>query len=245
MARKMILVPEEVLKRLQSGSSSEKSLQIDTTLELQSDPSDVISRRGLNNTEKINIYNHKLQQHVNQNAKRNSAKLETKNWDTEIASSIPSYILGESITLYKWLQHSSLVKFTDRGELIYRDRPLAGSHIIDLLAYAAPGSKKSKNVIGSEEFYEYLKNENVPRSIYKDRSKIGIKKKTILKKTKTSRTRKITRPSDRYALDGIRKNPHDYDDDDTDAGGEYKDKDMIADGDEEMVGNGFNSWIVI
>lgn len=166
----MLLISEDTYQRL----NSKNDFKVDTTLELEKDDKikTILDDPKLNNTDKINRYNHVLSREINKRTKKKVKKTNNlQNWSAAIASAVPSYMTAECLDLYKWMELSGKVKWTDAGELIYNKRRVIGSNIVDLLSYSVSKSKKLKSVTGTNQFYEILYKINVPRSLIKIRKR--------------------------------------------------------------------------
>lgn len=164
MARKMILVPEEVYRRMNSQPQIE--------LNESSEVGPVLNNEKLNKSQKLELYNHILQRKINKSKKKKTVKkVKKKDWYSEIAITIPDSHLKPAIALYKWITNNTDIEWSTNGELMYNSRPVTGSNIMDIFHESAKAYKsKPKHVIvGIDEFYELLAKENVLQILIKNK----------------------------------------------------------------------------
>jgi len=99
--------------------------------------------------------------------KKENADIRNEQEDN-IIESISTSNRGKAERLFKFLKQNNVVELDSHGQILFENRPVAGSHIVDLLSIATKTmpSKKDKTIVGIDEFVGILKTKNVPKELF-------------------------------------------------------------------------------
>ena len=157
----MILVPENTLERLQQRQQILTPPVTQTLKNLDSEMSDILSSKQLDDEAKATLYNQVLQRyqrkgqplHVKlttpkpvespkpeeseETSKESTAEAETiptSAVEQEVMKSVPKlYKAGVRQLLDKIKEHRDVLNWNEKGELMYENKPITGSHVVDLV----------------------------------------------------------------------------------------------------------------
>lgn len=172
MARKMLLVSEEVLKRLKN--SSEENIPEVEAPSLDKDMKNILENKTITGSDKLALYNQTLQRHLNSNRRTMEKTVVDKpsekktSWIGEIATGLPSSLVNDGITLYNWIERQKDLTWSELGELEISGHPVTGTNVVDLIYDGVRKSNGVTNPEGFEMFYKMLNEYNVPKKIIKN-----------------------------------------------------------------------------
>jgi hypothetical protein len=85
---------------------------------------------------------------------------------------LPKSLRPRAQSLLNHLQALDTFSLTSKGEIVYKDHAIEGSHIVDLLKDSFY-KYKHLNVVGREEWYRLLVESNVPQSLILNATRRG------------------------------------------------------------------------
>jgi len=87
--------------------------------------------------------------------------------NANVIESIPTSIRSKATRLLTYLKQAKAIDWNEKGEIIYKNNPVTGSQIVDLISLATKtlGSKKDSSIIGIPEFIDILKSANTPKEL--------------------------------------------------------------------------------
>lgn len=93
-----------------------------------------------------------------------SERTPVTDFDEMVLRSVPSTIKQYASQLLQYLKTSpDIIKWNQRGEIIYKNNLIANSNIADLCTLILSQRKSLNNIIGKTEFLRALNEANVPR----------------------------------------------------------------------------------
>src|SRR6267143_1533413 len=174
MASKMILVPEEVWKKINTNSGEKI---INTLDDLENQISILLNSEKFSDCEKIQLINHLQNRYnkINNGLKSlNSDAISEDEKYFDIKENVNKNKIREEILeaftkttkkrgeqLFNFLEKSII--WNEKGELIINHKKIDNSNIIDLLLLTVSNKSKFDYITGINEFTELLHNINVPR----------------------------------------------------------------------------------
>ena len=193
----MILVPENTLERLQQRQQILTPPVTQTLKNLDSEMSDILSSKQLDDEAKATLYNQVLQRYLTYYDQRKGQPLHVKlttpkpvetpkSEESEEASkeftaeaeTIPTlaveqevmksvlklYKAGARQLLDKIKEHRDVLNWNEKGELMYENKPITGSHVVDLVNDMLR-HRKGFEPVGWSVFARGLARMNVPEKI--------------------------------------------------------------------------------
>lgn len=182
MARKMILVSEDVLNKLKNAGDSKYSPEVQDVPTLDVEMRRILEKPGINQSEKLTLYNQTLQRHLKskkpdiENTLIEDKSLTNKrtNWISEISTSVPTSSVNDAIALYNWISRNKTLSWSETGELEINTHPISGSNVVDLIYDAIRKTPAAVGPIGFEIFYRMLLKYNVPKKFIKNPSRVKL-----------------------------------------------------------------------
>ena len=198
--RRMILVPENTLERLQQRQQILTPPVTQTLKNLDSEMSDILSSKQLDDEAKATLYNQALQRYLTYYDQRKGQPLhvklttpkpvesprpeeseETSEEPTAEAETIPTsaveqevmksvpklYKAGARQLLDKIKEHRDVLNWNEKGELMYENKPITGSHVVDLVNDMLR-HRKGFEPVGWSVFARGLARLNVPENIVRN-----------------------------------------------------------------------------
>ena len=163
-AKRMVLVPENTLERLQQRQRILTPPVTQTLKNLDSEMSDILSSNQLDDEEKAKLYNQVLQRYLTYYDQRKGQPIHMKlttpkpvdspeqkeakdtteqpapeksvlsTVEEEVMKSVPKlYKSGARQLLDKIKEHRDVLQWNEKGELSYENKPISGSHVVDLV----------------------------------------------------------------------------------------------------------------
>ena len=165
-AKRMVLVPENTLQRLQQRQQILTPPVTQTLKNLDSEMTEILSSKHLDDEEKAKLYNQVLQRYLTYYDQRkgqplhvklttpksveapkpeeskekvtskDSSELETipTAVEQEVMKSVPKlYKAGARQLLDKIKENRDLLHWNEKGELMYENKSIPGSHVVDLV----------------------------------------------------------------------------------------------------------------
>ena len=193
-AKKMVLVPENTLERLQQREKIKTAPLTSRLSKLDHDMEDVLNSTELSNEEKARRYSQTLQNYLTYYHQRKEEPLKIKFDSTklsnvekepqegkeslsvpevprsveqdkverEIINSLPKPLKNRGkMLLEKIRENPDIMKWDSRGQLVFEDRPLPGSHIVDLVGDFMR-ERKGVDPMGWQVFARGLARMNAP-----------------------------------------------------------------------------------
>ena len=197
--KRMVLVPENTLERLQQRRQILTPPVTQTLKNLDSEMGDILSSTQLDDEQKAKLYNQVLQRYLTYYDQRKGQPLhvkltnpkpvetpkpdeeskETSKESTEVETT-PSAVEEEVIKsvpkLYKAAARQLLDKIKDnrnvlhwneKGELMYENKPISGSHVVDLVNDMLR-HRKGFEPVGWSVFARGLARMNVPENLVRN-----------------------------------------------------------------------------
>jgi hypothetical protein len=133
----------------------------------------VLNNGEISPDEKIKLYQNTLQKYLRMNNKavvvtpnnvQEHGVSNAKDMGDRIISSFPKSLRNRARALMAHMENSPDISWNERGEFVYQNQTLHGSHVHDLIHDIIRNSEKS-NPTGWEAFSNALKESNIPRSI--------------------------------------------------------------------------------
>lgn len=178
MARKMVMISEDVLNKLRNVGDSTRILELNDVPSLDEEMKRILEKAEITQSEKLTLYNQTLQRHlktkkdvVESNEDKSVVKKQT-NWLSEIANAVPSSSVNDGISLYNWISRQKGITWSETGELEINGHGIAGSNVIDLVYDGIRKTKSQVDPIGFDIFYKLLYKYNAPKKIIKNPSRI-------------------------------------------------------------------------
>ena len=197
--KRMVLVPENTLERLQQRQQILTPPVTQTLKNLDSEMGDILSSKQLDDEQKAKLYNQVLQRYLTYYDQRKGQPLhvklttskqvetpkpdeeskETSKESTEVET-IPSAVEEEVIEsvpkLYKAAarqlldkikQNRDVLHWNEKGELKYENKPISGSHVVDLVNDILR-HRKGFEPVGWSVFARGLARMNVPENLVRN-----------------------------------------------------------------------------
>jgi len=198
-AKKMVLIPENTLERLQQRQTVNTAPLTSRLNGLDHDIQDVLSNEKLSEDEKVREYSQTLQNYLTYYNQRKSQPLkvniepaiiekkqeEAKEAETEppqeaqeqqqevtlerdIIRALPKTLKDRGkLLMAKIKENPEIMKWDDRGELIFEGKHLKGSHISDLIGDSLR-MRKGVEPVGWEMFTKGLAKMNAPEHLVRN-----------------------------------------------------------------------------
>ena len=196
--KRMVLVPENTLERLQQRQQILTPPLTQTLKNLDSEMNEILSSKEIDDEEKAKLYNQVLQRYLSYYNQRKEQPLHVKlatpkpietskpeeieetSTETTEQETIPSAVEEEVIQslpkLYKAAarqlldkikQNRDVLHWNEKGELKYENKPISGSHVVDLVNDILRHRKGSEPV-GWSVFARGLARMNVPENLVRN-----------------------------------------------------------------------------
>ena len=198
--RRMILVPANTMERLQQRQQILTPPVTQTLKNLDSEMSDVLSSKQLDDEAKATLYNQVLQRYLTyydqrkgqtlhvklttpkpaetakpeeseETSKESTAEAEpipTSAVEQEVMKSVPKlYKAGARQLLDKIKEHRDAFNWNEKGELMYQNKPITGSHVVDL-DNDMLSHRKGFEPVGWSVFVRGLARMNIPENIVRN-----------------------------------------------------------------------------
>ena len=225
----MILVPKNTLERLQQRQQILTPPVTQTLKNLDSEMSDILSSKQLDDEAKATLYNQVLQRYLTyydprkgqplhvklttpkpvetpkpdvvrseETSKESTAQAETASAvEQDVIKSVPKlYKTGARQLLDKIKENRDVLHWNDKGELMYENKPISGSHMVDLVNDTLR-HRKGFEPVGWLVFARGLARMNVPENIVRNsqrQSAIQEFKARVREETPESPTRWLPTP---------------------------------------------------
>ena len=226
--RRMVLVPENTLERMQQRQQILTPPVTQTLKNLDSEMNDILSSKHLSDEEKATLYNQVLQRYLTYYDQRKGQPLhvklatpkssetpkpeeskESSKESTEVETAIPTaveqevmksvpklYKTGARQLLDKIKENRDVLHWNEKGELIYENKPIPGSHVVDLVNDILR-QRKGFEPVGWSVFARGLARMNIPENIVRNpqrQSAIREFKARVREETPESPTRWLPTP---------------------------------------------------
>ena len=196
--RRMVLVPENTLERLQQRQQILTPPVTQTLKNLDSQMGDILESKQLGDEEKAKLYNQVLQRYLTYYDQRKGQPLHVKLTtpkttetpkpaenaesteeaspdnslptavEQEVMKSVPKiYKAGARQLLDKIKKHQDVLHWNDKGELLYENKPILGSHVVDLVNDTLR-HRKGFEPVGWSVFARGLARMNVPENLVRN-----------------------------------------------------------------------------
>ena len=194
----MVLVPENTLERLQQRHQILTPPVTQTLKNLDSEMSDILSSKELDDEAKAKLYNQVLQRYLTYYDQRKDHPLHVKLTtpkpvekpkpeeskepteqpapeksvstavEDEVMKSVPKiYKNGARQLLDKMKENQDVLDWNDKGELVYENKPIPGSHVVDLVNDMLR-HRKGFEPVGWSVFARGLARMNVPENLVRN-----------------------------------------------------------------------------
>ncbi len=183
-AKKMALVEPRLLENLQVHQQISHMPMAKAMTFLDQDMEAVLSRHDLNTDEKVKRYNQVLQRYVNYEDKRKeieqapiqmqlqapsvtsheSSVMSPDPIEVEVLASVPKTMKKKAELLLQRIKTSPSIRWTEKGELIYKDQMIPNTNISDLVNDTLRKRKRFEPE-GWQTFAQALKETNVPQDL--------------------------------------------------------------------------------
>ena len=197
--KRMVLVPENTLERLKQRQQILTPPVTQTLKNLDSEMTDILSSKQLDDDEKAKLYNQVLQRYLTyydqrkgqplhvklttpkpvetpmpEEESKETTKVSTEAETTssaveqEVIKSVPKlYKVGARQLLDKIKENRNVLHWNERGELLYEDKPIPGSHVVDLVNDILR-HRKGFEPVGWSVFARGLARMNVPENLVRN-----------------------------------------------------------------------------
>ena len=182
----MVLVPENTLERLKQRHHILTPSVTQTLKNLDSEMSDILSSKELDDETKAKLCNQVLQRYLTYYDQRKDQPLHVKltavkpteipkpeeskesseeQVEQEVMKSVPKlYKNGARQLLDKMKENRDVLDWNDKGELVYENKPILGSHVVDLVNDILR-HRKGFEPVGWSVFARGLARMNVPENL--------------------------------------------------------------------------------
>ena len=198
--KRMVLVPENTLERLQQRQQILTPPVTQTLKNLDSEMTEILSSKQLDDEEKAKLYNQVLQRYLTyydqrkgqplhvklttpkpvetpkpegskeKETSKDSSELETipTAVEQEVMKSVPKlYKTGARQLLDKIKENRDLLHWNEKGELMYENKSIPGSHVVDLVNDILR-HRKGFEPVGWSVFARGLARMNVPENLVRN-----------------------------------------------------------------------------
>ena len=195
--KRMVLVPENTLERLQQRQRILTPPVTQTLKSLDSEMGDILSSKQLDDDEKAKLYNQVLQRYLTYYDQRKGQPLHVKLTapnpvetpkpeenekvkelekpeatptavEQEVIKSVPKiYKAGARQLLDKIKENTEMLHWNDKGELMYENKVIPGSHLVDLINDTLR-HRKGFEPVGWSVFARGLARMNVPENLVRN-----------------------------------------------------------------------------
>ena len=183
--KKMALVEPRLLERLQVHQQLTHLPMVKAMSALDRDMDDVLSHQDLTTDDKVKEYNQVLRRYVNYEDKRKmveqtpiqmqmvgspeptltSPPSETTDLiEQELIKSVPKTMKKKAELLVNRIRNSPNMRWTDKGELVYKDQVMPNTNVADLVNDTLR-RRKNFEPQGWQTFARALKETNVPQDL--------------------------------------------------------------------------------
>lgn len=194
-ARKMVLVPEQTLERLQQRQKVNTAPLTSRLEDLDHGIQDVLKSKELTDEEKVRQYVQNLQNYLTYYNQRKDHPLKVKfdsptlsevkeqgvekpspepqeqeedKIERDILRALPKTLKGRGkLLIDKIREHPDIMKWDRSGQLVYEEKPLSGSHIGDLVGDFLR-ARKGFDPLGWETFAKGLAKMNAPEDLVRN-----------------------------------------------------------------------------
>ena len=190
-ARKMVLVPEQTLERLQQKRYVSTTPLTDRLMNLDQDIQENLTSDGMTDEEKVRNHIQSLQNYLTYYNKRKTEPLtvhfqpkekrtqsEPENVseekekedhvEQEILRSLPKTLKQRGQLLIKKIKENpDVMKWDSRGQLVIQDQPVSGSHVVDLVSDFLR-ARKGFEPVGWQTFAQGLAKMNTPEDLVRN-----------------------------------------------------------------------------
>ena len=190
-AKRMILVPEDVLARLERKQKQETSPLVTNLMNTEEDMDETLRRTDMFDDEKQKLYYANLERYLNLKhqkkndfptininsttpldankpaEKREGTSSETLS-DSDIVDSIPKTMRDRAMAILNRLKsYPNVISWDKTSQVKLDGKNVQGSNISDLLSDAVR-SRKNFNPVGSKEFFRVLSTVNMPKDLVRN-----------------------------------------------------------------------------
>jgi hypothetical protein len=185
-AKKMALVEPRLLEGLQWQQQQQLNPVMKAMTSLDRDMQDVLGRQDMPTDEKVKLYNQVLHRYVTYKDQQETAArapIQMQILDTsppeqssssssapvdgieqEVMESVPTKMKKKARLLLTRMKNSPHLRWTDKGELIYKDQVMTNTNVADLVNDALR-RRKHFEPHGWQTFAHALKETNVPQDL--------------------------------------------------------------------------------
>jgi len=199
-ARKMVLVPEQTLERLKQREKVQTAPLTSNLSRLDHQMEELLNNHAISDEEKVKRYSQALQnyliyynqrkdepmkitfQHPQESYQNHEEeeKLEVQprqelpdTIERDIVNALPKTLKNRGkLLIDKIKENPDVMKWDKRGQLVFEDRPLPGSHIVDLIGDFMR-ERKGIDPIGWEIFARGLAKMNAPEDLVRNERRRG------------------------------------------------------------------------
>ena len=162
----LVVNPETVTRQQQLFEPPEKT----KVVTLDEKMKEILSRQDITDEEKVKLYENALSLFSIYREKAttvprpapSSTPIQPSRFIDDVIASVPKALRGKAEQLTKTVLRE--MAWSQNGELMVDDRPVPGTHIVDLINDAVR-MRKSFNPIGRDEFVQRLSSINVPQEL--------------------------------------------------------------------------------
>lgn len=170
----MVLVPERTLDRLQQREKIKTAPLTSRLSQLDHEMEEVLKNTELSNEEKARLYSQTLQHYLTYYNQRKGEPLKVQlqppepskepevvqpepvqsneqgRVERDIIKALPKALRARGERLIETIRENpDIIKWDSRGQLVFEDRPLRGSHIVDLIGDFMRERKKTQSVFSN------------------------------------------------------------------------------------------------
>lgn len=202
-AKKMILVPHDLLLKLNQQKQNQSGL----TNDLDTEMTTLLDNEDLGEKEKWVRYQQMLQRYLKvkeqerqplkvtmEEESKHGADMPGLSLQREIIEAIPKMYKNKAKMLLNRLESSKNVSWDERGEVTIKGNIVLGSNIIDLVSDVVR-PRKTSNPFGWQQFLTFLKELNIPREFITNPRRLSFIDRGVLTSTTSLRKRPLIRRS--------------------------------------------------
>ena len=173
----MVLIPEEALQRYEQRQRLETSPLIGTTMQKDTQISDIIQRDDVTDDEKQKLFNTYFERYLELRRQKESPvmkeeqQVEPQLSDADVVEPIPRTMRPRAMVLLSGLKAKpDMITWDKTGQVKIEGETIPGSNI-SVLVSDAMRFRKDFNPLGAKEFFQALSKLNVPKDLVKNQNR--------------------------------------------------------------------------
>ena len=170
--KKMLLVDPRLMERLQQQPAPIRNIALNSMNQMNQNMEAALSDPNLSDTDKVHVYNQTLARHNIIEDKMNHQQDQQQQTqqpvydpvEEDIIDSVPKTMRNKAARLVRRIKSGQLIRWNERGELIYKGQVYPGTNVSDLINDVLR-KRKTFQPQGWNVFAEALHDINVPMDL--------------------------------------------------------------------------------